>query len=56
MGAADVVPGVSGGTMALILGIYDKFINGIKSFDALWLKALIRFDLKSVFLAHTCLF
>lgn len=49
MGAADVVPGVSGGTMALILGIYDKFINGIKSFDALWLKALIRFDLKSVF-------
>jgi len=29
MGAADAVPGVSGGTIALILGIYSKFINSI---------------------------
>lgn len=29
MGAADVVPGVSGGTMALILGIYEKLLNAI---------------------------
>ena len=28
MGAADAVPGVSGGTIALILGIYSKFIVG----------------------------
>lgn len=27
MGAADVVPGVSGGTMALITGIYAELIN-----------------------------
>ena len=27
MGAADAVPGVSGGTIALILGIYSKFIS-----------------------------
>ena len=29
MGAADAVPGVSGGTIALILGIYSKFIESI---------------------------
>lgn len=33
MGAADIVPGVSGGTMAFILGIYETLINAIKSFD-----------------------
>lgn len=31
MGAADIVPGVSGGTMALITGIYEKLIDAIKS-------------------------
>ncbi len=31
MGAADVVPGVSGGTMALITGIYDRLIAAIAS-------------------------
>ena len=34
MGAADVVPGVSGGTIAFITGIYDQLLNGIKSFNA----------------------
>jgi putative membrane protein len=33
MGACDVVPGVSGGTMAFILGIYDELIDAIRSFD-----------------------
>lgn len=33
MGAANVIPGVSGGTIALITGIYERLINGIKSFD-----------------------
>ncbi|MAS36506.1 MAG: DUF368 domain-containing protein [Anaerolineaceae bacterium] len=33
MGAADLVPGVSGGTMAFILGIYEDLIDGIKSFN-----------------------
>jgi putative membrane protein len=33
MGAADVVPGVSGGTMAFILGIYEELITAIRSFD-----------------------
>lgn len=44
MGAADVVPGVSGGTMAFILGIYTRLIDAIKSFDARWVAALFRFD------------
>ena len=33
MGAADIVPGVSGGTMAFILGVYEQLINAIKSFN-----------------------
>jgi len=33
MGASDVIPGVSGGTMAFILGIYEELIQSIRSFD-----------------------
>ncbi|MDG2308703.1 MAG: DUF368 domain-containing protein [Candidatus Binatia bacterium] len=33
MGAADIVPGVSGGTMALILGIYERLIAAISHID-----------------------
>lgn len=33
MGAADVVPGVSGGTMALVLGIYPRFIAALSSLN-----------------------
>ncbi|NNL99563.1 MAG: DUF368 domain-containing protein [Gammaproteobacteria bacterium] len=40
MGAADVVPGVSGGTMALILGIYLRLLNAIKSVDVALLRHL----------------
>lgn len=38
MGSADIVPGVSGGTMALILGIYERLLQAIRSFDQAWLK------------------
>ncbi len=31
MGAADIVPGVSGGTIALVLGIYERFIASIRA-------------------------
>ncbi|MGM0550617.1 MAG: DUF368 domain-containing protein [Bacteroidota bacterium] len=34
MGAADVVPGVSGGTIAFITGIYEELIDSIKSINA----------------------
>ena len=33
MGAADIVPGVSGGTVALIVGIYDRLVQAIGRFD-----------------------
>tara|TARA_R100001015_G_C4630338_1_gene191883 strand:+ start:521 stop:1447 length:927 start_codon:yes stop_codon:yes gene_type:complete len=34
MGAADIVPGVSGGTMALISGIYEEFVDSLKSISS----------------------
>lgn len=40
MGAADVVPGVSGGTIAFIVGIYEELIDSIKSINAASLKML----------------
>lgn len=40
MGAADVVPGVSGGTIAFITGIYEELINSIKSINHKTLKML----------------
>ena len=33
MGVAEVIPGISGGTLALILGIYERLINAISSFN-----------------------
>lgn len=42
MGAADVVPGVSGGTMALILGIYERLLRAIRRFDLSLLPMLAR--------------
>ena len=33
MGAADIVPGVSGGTIALITGIYEELISSIKNIN-----------------------
>lgn len=33
MGAADVVPGVSGGTIALVVGIYSRLVGAISAFD-----------------------
>ena len=38
MGAANVIPGVSGGTIALITGIFERLINSIKSFNLTALK------------------
>lgn len=43
MGAADVVPGVSGGTVAFITGIYEDLIQSIKSIDLNAIKLLFKF-------------
>ncbi|WP_303919606.1 DUF368 domain-containing protein [Draconibacterium sediminis] len=45
MGAADVVPGVSGGTIAFITGIYEELINSIKSINLTAIKLLLSFKL-----------
>ena len=37
MGFADVVPGVSGGTMALILGVYKEFVGTLRGLHLRWL-------------------
>lgn len=37
MGGADVIPGVSGGTVALILGIYERLVAAISHFDPTFL-------------------
>ncbi len=48
MGMAEVVPGVSGGTLAFITGIYDRLIDAIKGFDVGLLKTWKRGGLKAV--------
>ena len=45
MGGADVVPGVSGGTIALITGIYEELLRSIKSIDLQAFKLLLKFQL-----------
>ena len=42
MGAADVIPGVSGGTIAFIMGIYDEFVGSIASIDSAAIKMLFK--------------
>ena len=52
MGAADLIPGVSGGTVAFVSGIYERLIAALRSFTAppFW-RALVRFDWRGVFAA-----
>jgi putative membrane protein len=42
MGAADVVPGVSGGTIAFLMGIYERLLEAIGSFSISTLKLLFQ--------------
>ena len=42
MGAANVIPGVSGGTIALITGVFERLIDAIKSFNLTAIKLLLR--------------
>lgn len=47
MGAADVVPGVSGGTIAFIVGIYEELVDSIKSIDLKALQLFFSFQWKA---------
>jgi len=55
MGAANVIPGVSGGTIALITGIFERLINAIKSFDIMAIKLFFSGKFKE-FIEHTDLY
>lgn len=46
MGAADVIPGVSGGTIAFIMGIYDEFVGSIARIDMEAVRMLMHGRLK----------
>ena len=52
MGAANVIPGVSGGTIALITGIFQRLIDSIKSFNITALKLILKGGWKD-FVRHT---
>ena len=47
MGMADIIPGVSGGTIALITGIYDKLIYSISEINFTFIFDFIKKDYKS---------
>ncbi|HBH23590.1 MAG TPA: DUF368 domain-containing protein [Cytophagales bacterium] len=49
MGAADIVPGVSGGTIAFITGIYENLLDSINSVDRKALQYLFSFKLKAFY-------
>jgi len=46
MGAADIVPGVSGGTIAFITGIYDTLLGSIRAVDLVFLRKLFALDIR----------
>ena len=46
MGIADAIPGVSGGTIALITGIYQRLIHGINNINTLILKEIANNNIK----------
>lgn len=48
MGAADLVPGVSGGSIALITGIYEKLLNSLKSFDKTVVQLLFKLEFQEI--------
>ena len=47
MGVAEIIPGVSGGTLAFITGIYKELIDSIKSVNLDSLKLLFKFQFKN---------
>lgn len=49
MGIAEIIPGVSGGTIAFITGIYERLLNAIKGLDLDSLKLLFKGDFKGFF-------
>ena len=49
IGSADPIPGVSGGTIAFISGIYSRLIHSLKIFDLAFLKLILAVRFKTAF-------
>lgn len=56
MGTADIIPGVSGGTMAYILGIYPRLLEAITVFNPGWFRQVLRLEFKQALAAIPFLF
>ena len=48
MGAADIVPGVSGGTIAFILGVYERLISALSGVNKESIQLLFKGDIKGL--------
>ena len=48
MGVSDLIPGISGGTVALLLGIYKNFISSLKSIDFSTVTFLFQLNFKKL--------
>ena len=48
MGICDLIPGISGGTVAFITGIYERLINAVKGFSPELLSSLVSLDKKRI--------
>ena len=51
MGIADLIPGVSGGTVALVTGIYDRLVGAIAAFGLPSLRLLLRGEIRAFWTA-----
>ena len=50
MGIAEIIPGVSGGTFALILGIYQRLINALSHINSSFIKKIYKLNLREAWL------
>nr|NGY95955.1 hypothetical protein [Neochlamydia sp. AcF84] len=49
MGTADIIPGISGGTIAFIMGFYEDFLSSLKTFNRLAFKTLLKGHFREFF-------
>ncbi len=49
MGTADIIPGISGGTIAFIMGFYENLLSSIKSLNGFAFKKLLQGDFRTFF-------
>jgi len=50
IGIADLIPGVSGGTVAIIVGVYKQLITGLSRINAHSIKLLLRWQIKEIWI------